>query len=274
MNNLTTLQAVRSYLGIVPTVQDTFINALIPRASVQIQHYCSQEFPTKTYTNHKMNGTGTTRIILPGPPILSVSAVQVLNTVIPPSPDGMTQPGYAFQDHMLYILPGLYGSTFTPNSYGGAFAGVTRFDAGINNVQVSWVGGYQDSETDFVPSNGIVAPVSGGTPAVDLGVAYTANGAALTQVGSGPVAGQYAFSDGVYTFNTTDFNQQVTMNYYYIPSPVEQAAIEMIGLKLKQRDNIGIKSKTLGGETVTYTDMSITPSIAAMLLPFTRKSYS
>lgn len=266
MNSLTTLAAVKTYLGIAVALQDQFISSLIPRASVLVQNYCGQEFPTKSYNGYKVNGAGTTRLVLPGPPILSVSAVQIGAVVVQPSPDGMTQQGYAFQGNTLWLLPGLYGDT----SYGGT----TRFDKGVNNIMLSWLGGYEASETDFVPTGNTVAPSTGGTPAVSVGVVYTGNGVALTQVGSGPVAGQYSFSAGVYTFSSADYNQQVTMTYYYVPATVEQATIELVGLKLKQRDNLGIKSKSLAQETITYDNTAITPSIRAMLVPYSRNAYT
>lgn len=265
MNNLTTLQAVKTYLGIIPTLQDQFITSLIPRASDQVQRYCNQEFPSKQYTWFKMNGTGTPRIVLPGPPILSVSAVQVGSTVVTASPDGMTQPGYAFQGNELYLLPGVYG-----NQNGN----YTRFDQGRNNVMVSWLGGYQTTETGFVPTGNTVTPITGGTAAVSIGVTYTGNGVAMAQVGSAPAAGQFTFNNGVYGFSAADYNKQVTMSYYYVPAAVEQATIETIGLKLKQRDNLGVRSKSLAGESISYEDKGVTPAVAAMLAPYVRRAFT
>ena len=48
----------------------------------------------------------------------------------------------------------------------------------------------------------------------DLGVTY-ANGNPLTQVASGPTAGQYSVSAGVYTFATADANAAVLISYEY-----------------------------------------------------------
>lgn len=50
--------------------------------------------------------------------------------------------------------------------------------------------------------------------AKDLGVTY-ANGNPLTQVASGPTAGQYSVSAGVYTFATADANAAVLISYEY-----------------------------------------------------------
>jgi len=50
--------------------------------------------------------------------------------------------------------------------------------------------------------------------AKDLGVTY-ANGNPLTQVASGPTAGQYSVSAGVYTFATADASAAVLISYEY-----------------------------------------------------------
>jgi len=257
MNNLTTLAAVKSYLGITVAVQDTLISSLIPRASEQVQRFCGQDFPTKTFSSIKMSGTGSNRLTLPGPPILSVSALQIGSDVITASTDGLTQAGYAFQDFNLFLV----GSKFTQ---------------GFNNVQVSWIGGYVETEDAYVPTGNTptLTPSTGGTAGSSIGVTYTANGVSLTQVGNAPVASQFSFSAGVYTFNSADYNNQVTMNYYYVPATVEQAVIETVGLKLKQRTNIGVKSQGLGAESVSYEDKDMSPSVIRMLLPFVRRSYS
>jgi hypothetical protein len=60
------------------------------------------------------------------------------------------------------------------------------------------------------------------------------------------------------------------MTYGYVPPPVEQACIEMVGLDLKARDNLGITSKTLAGETITYSAKGITSSVKEMLGPYRR----
>jgi len=51
----------------------------------------------------------------------------------------------------------------------------------------------------------------------DLGVAYAATGTMLTQVASGPAAGQYTVnsSTGVYTFSAADGNAAVLITYSY-----------------------------------------------------------
>lgn len=264
--DLTTVSAAKAYLGITQSGQDAVIAALVTRESELIRKYCGRNFQPESFTNKRLDGTGGNRLMLPANPIVSVSSVQIYTTVIPPSPDGIAQPGYIYDDKMLYLLPGFYG-------------GMNVFDyfpLGYQNVMVSWTSGYQTSETDFVPTSNTptLSPSNGGTAISTVSVAYTANGTALTQVGNGPVAGQYSFTTGTFSFNSADANQQVTMTYGYVPAPVEQSCIEMVGLDLKQRDNLGVASKSLAGETVTYSSKGITDSVKEMLAPYRKVGYA
>ena len=256
MANLTTLAAVKQYLGITTTGQDLLIPALIARESAYVETYCGRKFSVVTNTNKLLNGTGTDRLVLPGEPILSVSALSILGTVISASPDGI-QSGYVIDDICLYLV--------------GGFSFGTRFPRGHQNVTCSWLSGYQETETDFVPTGNTITPITGGTATSVVSVFDNTANVALTVTGNAPASGQYSFASGVFTFNAAQYNHSMTMNYYYVPSPVEQAVIEMVGLDLQQRSNIGINSKSLAGETVTYGNRSMTPSTQEMLQTYRKR---
>ena len=49
----------------------------------------------------------------------------------------------------------------------------------------------------------------------DLGVAYAASGAMLTQVAGSPVAGQYSVTSGVYSFSSADAAMPMLITYSY-----------------------------------------------------------
>ena len=83
-----------------------------------------------------------------------------------------------------------------------------------------------------------------------------------------PATGQYTFAAGSYGFAAADVGVSVTMTYLYVPGPVEQAVIEMVGLDLKARDNLGINSKSLAGETISYSGGGMTASVKEMLQPY------
>lgn len=60
--------------------------------------------------------------------------------------------------------------------------------------------------------------------------------------------------------------------YAAVPGPVEQAVIEMVGMDLKSRDNLGITSKTLANETISYSDRGMSRSVIEMLQPYRKVS--
>lgn len=258
--NLTTVAAVKQYLTITNTNQDAVIAALIPRESALVEQWCGRRFDAVTHSGKRLNGSGTTRLVLSDQPILTVSALSINNTTIPASPDGV-QAGFVFDDTCVYLVGGVSGIKWGD-----------RFPMGYQNVTCSWTAGYQTEETAFVPTGNTptITPTTGGTALTVVSVVDDTTGLTLTQVGNGPASGEYSFSAGVFTFNSAQYNHSVTMSYNYIPAAVEQAVIEMVGLDLQQRSNIGINSKTLGGETVAYEKKGITDSARELLQPYKR----
>jgi hypothetical protein len=253
MADLVTLASVKRYLVIPTSNSDGLIAELIARESRLVEQWTSRRFPAVTNTAKRLNGTGGCMLVLPDSPIIGIDLLQIGATVIPASSDGL-QTGYTFDDTTIYLT-------------GGA-----RFPQGRQNVLCSWTAGYQEAETGFIPTDNpaTLAPSTGGAAAQNVSVKNAATGAALVEVGSNPATGQYSFADGIYTFAAADFGVRVTMTYYYVPGPVAMACIEMVGLDLKQRDNLGVTSKTLGGETITYTDKGMSSSVKEMLQPYRR----
>lgn len=252
MADLTTLSAVKAYLAIVTSGQDTLIPALIARESKTVENWTGRRFPAVTNTAKRLNGTGTTMLTLPDTPILDVSFLSIGGVEIPHSSDGVAY-GFTFDDTAIYLV----GARF-PN---------TR-----QSVVCSWSAGYQDSETDFIPAGNTptLTPTTGGRAVTNLSVTNVATGVALDEVGNAPVTGQYSFSGGTYTFNAANSGAQVTMAYQFVPGPVEQSVIEMVGMDLKQRDNLGVQSKSLANETISYSDKGMSASVREMLQPFRR----
>lgn len=252
MADLTTVAAVKTYLAITTSNQDALIGALIARESRLVESFCSRRFPAVTNAARRLNGTGTAVIVLPDQPILDVSFLSIDGVEIEPSVDGAA--GYTFDDTAVYLV-------------GGA-----KFSSCRQSVVCSWSAGYQDSETDFVPTGNTptLTPTTGGSAVTNVSVTEIAGNVTMTQVGSSPAAGQYAFADGIYTFAAADVGKQVQMAYQCVPAPVEQAVIEMVGLDLKARDNLGVSSKTLAHEQITYSDKGMSASALEMLRPYRR----
>ena len=254
MINLSTVASVKQYLGISSSGQDALISNLIPRESRLIEKWTGRTFQgTASYVNKRLNGGGSDKLMLPDTPILAVTSVAVGTSNYTQSPDGV-QAGYMFDNACLYLIGG------------------DIFWRGRQNVSVTFTAGYVTSETDSVPTGNTptVTPVAGGRAVTDMGVVYAVSGANLVATQGNLSAGQYSFNSGVYTFSAADSGNSVTMTYAYVPSEVEQACNEMVGLDLKQRDNLGINSKSLAQETITYSDQGITKSVAAMLQDFRR----
>lgn len=249
MADLATLDAVKKYLVVDNSNQDALIEQLIPRESRLIEQWTSRVFPTVTRTAKRFNGHGGQTLVLPDDPIISVSSLTIDGVTIAAS-NGVT-PGYLIDGAALCLV----GYSFT---------------RGKQNVVATWTAGYRDSETDTIPSDSDpkLAPTAGGTPSTPVSVVNATSGAALTKVTGTPSTGQYSFAGGVFTFASADAGTSVTMTYDYVPGPVEQACIEMIGIDLAQRKNLGVNSRTLAGESVSYTDRGMSRSVKEMLQPY------
>jgi hypothetical protein len=249
--NLTTVATVKSYLGIVTANQDTLIGQLITRESAFVEQWTGRVFPSSTNTSKRLSGAGTDRLVLGGP-LLSVSGLSIGGVTVEASADGI-QAGYLFDDTCLYLIGG------------------DKFPRQPMNVVCSWAEGYQAVETGFVPTGNTptITPTTGGTVVAVVSV-VDSTGVVLTQTGAAPLAGEFSFSAGVFTFNSAQYNDSVTMTYNYVPASVEQAVIEMVSLDLQQRSNIGITSKSLAGESISYERKGMTDSIKEMLMPYRR----
>jgi len=246
---LTTLAAVKSFLTIANTNQDALIASLIARESKQVENYTGKTFPTVTRTLQHLNGTGTSMLMLPDAPVIAVTYLAIDNVEVPVSTDGVTY-GYQVDDTTLYLV--------------GA-----KFPMGRRNVVCSWSAGYRDSEADFIPSGNTptLTPTNGGTAAAAVSV-ISSTGVVYAEVGNAPVAAQFSFNAGVFTFNSTNVGALVTMTYDYVPGPVEQTVIEMVAQDLKGRDNIGVRSRSIAGEVISYTGGSMTMSQKQQLYPY------
>jgi hypothetical protein len=250
--NLTSVQRVKDFLGITSTGTDTAIGRLVTNGSDAIIQWCSRPFQRTVYAPAPLNGTGGKMMRTPDTPIVAVSSLNICNQVIPVSADGVAY-GYQFDDKYLYAFGGLL------------------FPMGKRNVLVGYTAGYTATENDFVPNNPgpyTITPITGGYAAVDHGVTYTATGIALIPVGGTPSAGQYNFANGIYTFAAADTGLQVTLNYDYTPGAIEQALVELVGTILKQRDNLGIASKSLRDEHITFSARDIESQVGSYLWPY------
>ncbi len=75
----------------------------------------------------------------------------------------------------------------------------------------------------------------------------------------------YAFTRGV-----QNVTMSYTAGYAATPPEVEQACIELIALRYKERDRIGHVSKSLAGETVSFSQKDMSDDIKAVLSLYRR----
>ncbi len=81
----------------------------------------------------------------------------------------------------------------------------------------------------------------------------------------GPATDIYRFTRGVQNVAI-----QYTAGYAATPPEIEQACIELVGLRYKERDRIGHVSKSLSGETVTFATKDMSDDIRTVLEQYKR----
>jgi len=274
--DLTTLARAKAMLsgGVGSIPADPMIQGLIAMASDAAVQFCSRTFQRATMANLLLNGSGTSRLMMPSNPIIAVTGPILVDgysySQAPTDSNGFgfntAAAGYGWDRKFLYM-------------FGGCI-----FRQGYQNVQIpSLTIGYTTSETGTIPNSnpatiiprqGSMVDLQGqpmstaGYAFADKGVVFTATGVALTLVSGTPATGQYAFSDGVYTFAQVDNGKQVKMSYDFVPASVELAVVETVGAKLRNQQNYGIRSRTIGQETVTYSDMALSKSAQNLLQPY------
>lgn len=259
---LTTLAAVRDWLDIPEeqVVSDASLVRLIDAASQFILNYLSRDsFGAVQYTQN-FRGNGRMTVLLRNWPILSVSSVGILGTLISPSVlgiAGLPGSGYTIGDPRLGPQSiDLYGYGFYYNA----------------PCQIIYKAGYETTDTSILvapetPGDTIhYTPMSTGQWINDLGV--TLDGvAALKVLSDTPAAGEYSVDEwGTYAFNEDDADAVAVIRYSYVPFDVSFAVVQLIGEWWRRKDRIGVLSKTLGGqETITFSQKDMTESITMLL---------
>ena len=74
---LHTIAGVKAFLMVtdIVTARDNFIASLILATDQKCKSYCKKDFELTTYTNQKLDGTGTNHLLLPQYPIDSISSI-------------------------------------------------------------------------------------------------------------------------------------------------------------------------------------------------------
>lgn len=265
--DLTTLAALKAWLGITNAESDDQLQRTITNCSRFILSWLSRNMLPATYSD-RYDGLGppASRVMLKQWPVISVSAVLIGNTAIAAAPvpaAGVNWgPGYLLSP----------GESFPPGSQQWLDFQGYCLPRGAQNIGVTYRAGYATSEAWTIPGSPYaVTPTAAlGRWAVDEGV--TIAGVAAVKVASAPTVGQYAVSStGVYTFAAADAAKAAVISYGYVPQDVEQAALEMIAFRMRSREFIGLVSKSLGGqESVTFSQRDMQEAVKSMLQNYRR----
>lgn len=255
---LTTLAAVKEWLGITTSGSDAGLQRVIDGASRFILNYLGRPTLLRATYTQRFRGNGKATVLLSNWPVLSVTSVGIGSASIPTgtfSGAGQSSGWYLSEDRPGYRMLEVVGYNFYRNS----------------GAQVVYVAGFEASESDIIPTTPFeLTPTTGGAWSIDRGV--TIDGVAATEVASGPVAGQYAVNDaGKYTFAAADAGKLAIMTYGYIPYDIFQAATEIVGEWYKRKDRIGILSKSLSAgvsEAVTFNNKAMTDAMVTALQPY------
>lgn len=296
LGDLTTLGNVRLWLSAQNYVQQnsssqaditTILQQLISRWSNAILSELERAWILpKTYTNDAYDGNGGNHQFLRNWPVTKVSQLSIGTTIIPAAPIQIgtqpVSPGYGWRlEEWDGVPPGgpqaveLVGTNYYP---------------GKLNVQITYNAGYLvENEAQTIPAPTAPATTSDvtvGQPygiwAQDMGVTY-ADGTALTYQSTDPTAaGQYTVippdqgsppaalsPPGVYRFFTGsggDSGADILISYGFIPSALEQIAIELVCERYLYRGRIGELSRTVAQQVTAKYDNSEFPKYAMPVL--------
>lgn len=261
--DLVTLPIVRQWVGVQDSKSnnDDLLRLLIRGASAVVNNYINRgPIAWRAITDY-LDGNGREFALLPSFPVTDIVSIDlgygtVLTTVSTGSPPSN---GYL-------LIPGDGGSPQRIVLRGYCFP------RGRSNIAVSYHAGYRVQAEPWTIAASTVGYVVTTLLSwlADLGVSY-AGGAALVAVTGTPTAGQYAVSDGVYTFAAADAGRAVLISYSNCPEDIAQAVKELVGERYRARERIGEISHAMGGQANTTTSFSqkdMSDFIKSSLNPF------
>ena len=266
--DLTTLAALKAWLGLPAgaSPNDATLSALITATSRAIYAALSRPGLLPQTYSETIDGE-VQRVFLRHWPVLQIASVTLDGQPLPAATLSSATPevGYLLRPDDA-APPGrqqpldIFGRRVRPRR---------------QNLVVAYSAGYaMQGEAQTVPAStpwALQALAPYGPWATDMGVSYTATGAALTAVASAPTTGQYSVSAGAYAFAAGDAGAALAISYGYIPQDIAQAALELAAERFRDADHIGLRSKSIGGqETIGYDMSAISAPVMALLQPYRR----
>lgn len=264
VNDLTSLQSCKTYLGLNNNNSDKAITALITSESKHFLSLAQRSTFAPTTKNVILDGNGSDIMMLVDFPLIDVSSINIDGVPIPRAP--LTPPpvgvGYFFDTNGRITL---IGSAFVAvggysGSSGWGGSGGFWFTKARKNVFITYTFGFPAvavvGELQNVPATApfIITPANSSWVS-DQGVKYFIGGTPLTRVFVAPAVGQYFIDTqtGQYTFNIADAGLPMLFSYSYlgVPEDVQQCANEMVAFTYGQRGSVGVSSETISGAAIT-----------------------
>jgi len=266
-NDLTTLAALKAWLGIGSTNDDVVLASLITNLSIAILSNLGRpQILPSTYTEVH-DGGGEQSILLRQWP-----ACELLSLSVDDIPVTIAQNGYLPARRSLSAVLDRPDAAPPARMQRVSLLG-GLIPHGIQNVVASYRAGYEiTAEAATVPTTppyAVTAAQPYGCWQLDGAVAY-ANGVSFTPATS-PGPGTYNVESGVYTFSAIDAGANIVLRYGYIPSDLIRACQEWAAERYAYRARIGQSSKSLGGqETTSFIVKDIPDFVSRLLQPYRR----
>ncbi len=259
--NLTTLARVKAWLGLSTDNDDELLSTLVSAASRFFYRYISLPTVAVASYTERRDGYGNYWLSPYNWPLISVESIQYGGYSITQEAQGN---------------PPSQGYTIKSPEYGPSrltIHGYPCLPRGKDQVVINYTAGFREvDEPHVIPAT--PGPYVVNTDLLWAGalVVKTSLGVEMTQVSGTPGAGEYSVSaTGQYTFNAAQQGSEVLITYSYVPNDLSQAVTELVGATYKSKEQIGIRSKSLGGqETISYFQNAITPHIELLAQPFRR----
>lgn len=261
VERLTTLAAVKQWLGIKDSNSDVVLNRLIVSASQAAINYLNRDGIGAQNFTQNFKGNGKSSMLLRNWPIVSVSQVGINGTGVTASiPGNVGLPGSG------YVISDARGGQQSIDLYGYdypyRYPCQIIYRAGYEAVEPYIIEGDDAGNAmDYVPLAGLALS--------DQGV-KDGNGNPWVPVTSNPATGQYVFNaDGTYSFSKDDIGKAVVIDFTYCPWDLMDAVTQWIGETMRRKERIGVLSKTLAGqETVTFDRSGMSEIVKGHLQPY------
>lgn len=253
MPDLCTLAQAKEWLNQTTDTDDAMISRMIASQSDNALAFLGRASLASQEYSEAYSGVGMNRIMLRQWPVTAVSAVSINGVSIAAQATPPLGTGFFFQpwNQLLPGAPAILGSVGYP------------FAVGTQNISVTYTAGYRTfDEAATVPAASAYTVTPRYTWLADLGVTLVSSGLPMTAVSSNPAAGQYSVSSvGVYTFNSAQASAAVLLNYSFVPPVVNNAVIELVALRYRERSRIGINSVGDGQTSTSYVRAAMTEAI-------------